>query len=245
MFICFVIINFIKNLKEKIGDIMHPCARLILSCMLLIALFSLGSCSSTHNQSLLIPRPIYGQIIDDYYYAPNGLFSVKVPTTRNMKYIEECFAQGMMPTVIFQDEIGALVRIEVVTYDDFLMLKEQEKKESCPKIFHSVSEASITTLFPSAKTILEEQTEQGYLAIVDIPGASTMADSVTYQRTNGVRAFLLSFQGNQLVIISYQDFISSNFPTFTQDLSGQKQYFLTKLSAVLATFQDNTKINKE
>jgi hypothetical protein len=201
-----------------------------------LSLFFLVGCSSTHFKTGIESKPLLGQVIGDHYYAPNNLFSVKVPKS---DYIEDSFGEGMTPTVIFRDEIGTLYRIEVLTDDNFLNLQDYEKDKWSSTIYYLVIETHVQTVAPSAKTLLAEQTEHGFLAIMEVPGGScTLVNLATNQRENAVRAFLIAFQENQVIIISYQDFISSTLPAFTQDLNAQKHYFLQKMHNILVTIKN-------
>lgn len=211
-------------------NIMKPFARILLSSMAL--LFFVG-CSSMHSQQTA-SKPIYGQIIEDRYYAPNGLFSVKAPKSA---YIEECFADGMTPTVAFRDDSGTLFRIEVLTDDCFLNLREEDKNEFSAEIYHTIIEPNVKAVSPYAKTILEDNTDDGFLAIIDAPGCSTLVDQTTNKRADAIRALLIAYRNNQLVMVSYQDFVSSTLPAFTQDVKAQKKYFFEKMHNILITFQ--------
>jgi len=77
---------------------------------------------------------------------------------------------------------------------------------------------------------IKEQVEQiddvgqVYLALVNIPGASTLMDAATGKRGDSKRAYLVSLEDNQILVLSTQESPRGNQDLFNKLIELRKSY---------------------
>lgn len=176
------------------------------SLLLLIALL-FSSCGTTTTFMLTSDKPCCkGQIIDDRYSDPQGLFSLKMPIMSGRQIQEQCLDPNSSH-VTFMGDMGSLVRIEVIKNPPDLCT-DLINKDALQTLFRVAVFEQIKRPIPSASFIVEEYIDEdgeglSYFALLDLPGADTLADANTGQRFDGKRGFLFFFEGDASVILSY------------------------------------------
>lgn len=201
----------------------------ILSFLSLLSILT-GCSYTTGGQTLICVKTLSGKLVDDYYYAPGNLFSVEVPKLDRAEYVTDSPFSTNLQTVAFGDNYGTLYRVEVSTGDSILRARENLKDRFYNEYYHTVLEKALKQAFPGLKTIFEEAIESGYFAIVEGPGISILGPQV-----NGKLAFILSLQGNQIIIFSYTDLLTLHISQ-----NELKQYFLIKLLPFMSTFKNQS-----
>ena len=155
-----------------------------------------------------------GRIEQERYYDPTNTFSTAL-LSEGVSQIEEfSFPELQMSGVRLYGTCGALFRVEIMNIPDQafldLCLKDHLGPESLQSLFYHLAWAPIKNSIPNA-SVAEETVvdlpkgDQGYLAIVSLPEASTIANAQTGRRISSLRSYLLYYVGQKLVCLSYAD----------------------------------------
>jgi hypothetical protein len=153
---------------------------------------------------------IKGRLVDDHYYDSNGWFYVKIrPADRHQ--IQE-HATPNLSAVSFQDNMGGLIRFEVIPISNEDLVEAKKCLDGNPAIYKNIFLESylptIVSRFPGTKIIHEEMVsennENQAFFLLDIPGGGTSFNSTTGRQTDSFRGFLIFLSGNQLVVESFQ-----------------------------------------
>lgn len=160
-------------------------------------------------------RGLKGKIINGYYQHPYGSYSIKLPEMMSGARIDEHLLTPTRSTIVFFDDFGNLVRVEVAIQSreemealDFLFTENYEKE------FHGLFEycalAPIASMFKGTR-LLEEKTVEiegigkTYFALIEIPNGSNMKNLDTGKFDTSTRAYMMSFAGSHLVTLSVQE----------------------------------------
>jgi hypothetical protein len=157
---------------------------------------------------------INGTFYGNRYYDEKGTFSVEIPP-QYRKEVEE-HATDCLSCAIFHDCLGQIMRIEVTTLPDDITcqhdLRKLDNATYLSSFFKDLVVAPIEAQFPETKITKERglreiNGKQYYFALLSIPGGSCWTNIDTNETVDGYRGFLLSFEGNQIVILSHQPLV--------------------------------------
>jgi len=157
---------------------------------------------------------IKGTLKQGRYTAPDGSFSCAIPELAEpgatIKDTANTTADGRSGTVGFQDEMGALLRV------DWLELSPSERLQGTNLVFDRAVEETFSQLMfshyqqvsPAASLadheFISDPGEEKLFAVALLPGGSTLSDKSSGQRLDAYRAALIFRRGNWVYCLSTQ-----------------------------------------
>lgn len=177
----------------------------------LLLCLSVQSCTPT---AALQQSPIEGKIIGDRYYDPTGTFSVTVMSQAFNRVINE----AKMPNkesigVSFQNDFGSLSKVEVLVgvKPKFMEMAPLEHHNS---IFFEITYDHLLSFFPGTKVLEKKEVEVEGIGtvcagVILIPRGSTLTCLETMIPEDSIRAFIISYDHDNLVIVSVQEPLST------------------------------------
>lgn len=165
------------------------------------------SCTPT---STLKQLPLQGKIIEDRYYDPTRTYSVAVMSEAFNRIItEENHPSTNSSAVWFQNDFGMLHKVEVLrgVKPTYLEMASLETQYSC---FIEGLYDIIVKQAPGTKVLEKREIEvQGIgrvsAGVLFIPEGSTLTCLETMKRNDSFRAYLVSYDGDDLVIVCVQE----------------------------------------
>ena len=171
-----------------------------------LSAFCFNSCVSTSFH----PEPaLQGKIEQGRYYDPKGFFSINIPDMPSSPHFEEILGDEDVAGVVMLDEMGHLLRVEVLNLpDDIYVFFAQNFKDPHEELKYLFEQIALPSLddFCKNKLICEEVFDletigPAYCVALEVYEGSSLICLDTQKRLDTVRSYLVTFSGSQIVFL--------------------------------------------
>lgn len=151
-------------------------------------------------------NPTKGNVTDNSYCEPNGLFKFDIPSTHN-GIIEEDSKDGAGTIVGFHDDSGSFWEITSVglgAVNENVCLNIEFYKDIFFGAFKKLKD-----IFPGTKIYCHSSkvigtSEKAFFGILDIPKGGTLMNCDNKIRADAKRSYLIFSKNNKIFCLSYQ-----------------------------------------
>jgi hypothetical protein len=165
------------------------------------------SCTSS---STLHQLPIQGKIIEDRYFDPTGTFSVAVMSKAFNRIInEENNPLSNSVVVSFQNDFGMLEKVEVLKGVKPMFLEMAPLETHYTRFIEGIYNIT-SKQFQGTQLFEKNEFEVEGIGMVSagilfIPEGSTLTCLETMKRNDSIRAYIVSYDGEDLVTVCVQE----------------------------------------